>query len=321
MGEPYRETLERDDEPDDVAVVAQYSSTLEAEMAREFLGSHGIRAHASDSARFNPLVNIAAGGSRLLVAGKDESRARHLLSRMEKTPANTAEDDADERDIRCPRCELTYCFHESTMSYEDQRTALVSPFLSMFLLPFRLRKKRWHCHKCLYVWDDPEEGPKRATPLAPDDPKPVFRLRGHAGGAGLFVGVLGMFLMWGVAAGLRAGAFSSVVAALGLLAPFVGLFIGRGMVSEVCSAPHCRAPLTGAEEECPQCHGFIAGVIRFSHEHYSESARFRRELREMESPPKKRLNPKARRPRSAPEGSAPEGSAPEAPAAVLKGGR
>ncbi len=286
MSEPYRERLELDEDGDGdgVVTVGTFQTTVEAEMSREYLKAHGVDAHSHDTASFNPLMNVAAGGARLLVAKRDEARARFFLDRAARTPTTTAEDDAEEGDVRCPRCEQTYCFQESMASHEAHQAAMASPLLALLMMPFRLRKKRWHCHKCQYVWDDAEEGPKRATPLGPDDPRPVFRLRRHRGGTGLFVGLV---LMMGITV-LLAGLFKSsglgfLGFPLGIVAAFLAYRAGRRTITDVCSAPHCRAVLPPGEEECPSCHGFVAGVIRFAHEHYSESAAFRRELRDIEA--------------------------------------
>jgi len=290
MSGPYRERLDPDGDAEeaDVITVATYASTIEAEMSREYLSAHGVRAFTHEAASFNPLINVAAGGARLLVSSADEARARLFLERAAKTITTAPEDD-DEGDVRCPRCELTYCFHEKTFSNEAQQAALKSPLLSLFIVPFRSRRMRWRCDKCLYVWDDAGEGPKRATPLDPDDPRPVFRWRSHRTGTGVLVGLLLLLAICGVAGGAGArGAVFVVFLGLGATLVIAGYRIGRLSFTDVCSAPHCRAVLPRGQDDCPSCHGAIAGVIQFAHEHHAKAAEFRRELRELKAADEKR---------------------------------
>lgn len=291
MSDPYRDRLQLDEDTEraEVITVATYATIIEAEMSREYLKANGVKAFTHEAASFNPLINVAAGGARLLVSSSDEARARSLLERAAKTATTNREEDDEEGEVRCPRCELTYCFHEKAFSNEAQQAALTNPVLALFTLPFRSRRKRWRCHKCLYVWDDAGEGPKRATSLDPDDPHPVFRWRSHHTGTGLLVGLVLMFAVCGIAgvAGARGPLFASFLG-LGLLPVIVCYRIGRRSVTDVCSAPHCRAVLPLSDEECASCHGSIAGVIQFAHEHHSKAAEFRRELRELKAADEKR---------------------------------
>ncbi len=292
---PYRDRLDPDDDADADAVVtvASYVTILEAEMSREYLQAHGVRAFSQEAASFNPLLSVAAGGSRVLVRAADEARARWFLERVARTPATGRDDDDEEGDVRCPRCEQTYCFQEKAFSNTAQQLALRSPVLALFVLPFRSRRLRWRCHKCLHVWDDAAAGPARATPLDPDDPRPVFRWRSHRTGAGLMVGLVLVVGAWGIAA--AAGASSPIFLALGLVPLPVGIFLGARVVVDVCSAPHCRAVLPPGADECPSCHGTVAGVIEFAHQHHAEAAQFRRELRAAKQVPGKKRKAKKRK--------------------------
>src|SRR5262249_20434180 len=114
----------------------------------------------------------------------------------------------------------------------------------ILVLPLMLfGPKRWHCHKCDHIWDDPKAGPKEMTRLEPDDPRPVFRLaRGH-GGMGLFLGAS----IGGVSALVLHGDAAAVAF---LVATLLGWLIGRSIRSSVCSEPTCRAPLPRGAEEC-----------------------------------------------------------------------
>src|SRR2546428_6437487 len=106
MSEPYRDRpqLDGDTERDDVITVATYATTIEAEMSREYLKAHGVEAFTHEAASFNPLMNVAAGGARLLVPSSDEARARWFLERAARTPTTSREDDEEEGEVRCPRC-------------------------------------------------------------------------------------------------------------------------------------------------------------------------------------------------------------------------
>ena len=156
--------------------VGNYHDAVPAELARARLTSNGIQAFVVDSAAFNPLLNDAVGGVRLKVYEEDEARARELLDET------LDEQDDDEDVVRCPRCELQYCFYERPRVHSASPAAagnLLVVVASMFL---RFSRKRWSCHKCGHVWDDAKEGPKRMTPLEPGDPRPVFLLRRTSGG-------------------------------------------------------------------------------------------------------------------------------------------
>ncbi len=280
---PYRDPLELDEDAEsgEVVTVAAYVTILEAEMSREYLLAHGVKAFSQEAASFNPLLSVAAGGARVLVRAADEGRARSLLDSVARTPSTSPEDDDEEGDVRCPRCEQAYCFHEKAFGNDVQQLAWQSPVLALFVMPFSSRRVRWRCHKCLYVWDDAAAGPRRATPLGADDPRPVFRWRSRRTGAGVVVGLLLMVGVWGlIAAASSPLPIAPLFLALGLIPLAVSVPVGHRTVVDVCSAPHCRAVLPPDAGECPSCHGLICGVIRFAHEHYVEAADFRRELAE-----------------------------------------
>lgn len=267
--EPYRDAP-FEEEGGDVVAVASYATPVEAELAREHLAEHGILARVQESASFNPLISVAAGGTRLLIRDADESRARHLLRRL--AHAQPADDD-EPGEVRCPRCELTYCTFGTALA-----TATVPPAFTglavLLLLPLGLTKKRWRCQRCLHVWDDRDEGPQKRTPLHPDDPHPVFRLGRHRAGTGLTAGIGLMFAAMLLSGALRA----PPVWVAALVLPFAGYVVGKRVKHDVCSNPDCRAELRPGERECKSCSGAVAGAIRSANEHWSETAAVRREL-------------------------------------------
>jgi Putative prokaryotic signal transducing protein len=274
MSQPYREPSSMEEGEDEIVTAATYSTAVEADMARELLKENGIPAFSHEAASFNPLINVAAGGARVLVRASDEARARSLLARVART-ATDDEDDTTEDEVRCPRCELTYCFHESALGSPSLQTAAAGPLVALLLAPLGLTRKRWRCHKCLYVWDDRDAGPRRKTLLHPEDPKPVFRLRRHRAGTGLLAGIVALALGMPLLTALKAPPGAGVIL---LALPILGYFLGRRAIHDACSEPACRAPLGPDAVECRACRGTVAGVIRGAHEHYSEAAAVRREL-------------------------------------------
>jgi hypothetical protein len=258
-----------------LVTVRRYLDPLAAQMARSRLSAEDIRAYVIEAASFNPLLSGAAGGTQLQVSERDVDRAEAILA------ASPPGDDAAEGDgegpgaVRCPACELAYCFHERRRA----RTNAPVLFAILGAIPSLIfGRKRWHCHRCSHVWDNPKEGPAEMTRLEPGDPRPVFRLRRGHGGMGLFIGLMAGFL-GGVVAGPQLG----LGVALGVI--LVGWLIGRSLRHDVCSEPECRAPLASDAEECPRCKGSVAGVIRGAEEHFSAAADFRRELAALRAGP------------------------------------
>src|SRR3954469_12409743 len=93
--------------------VARYLDVTEAQLARVRLGGEDIEAFVIEGAGFNPLLTGAVGGVLLQVRERDQDRAREILAEVPEE----ADEDADpylgaERVVRCPRCELEYCYHE-----------------------------------------------------------------------------------------------------------------------------------------------------------------------------------------------------------------
>lgn len=275
MSEPYRLPPHKEGD-DNLVTVASRSTALEAEMARAYLGDHGITAFVQDAASFNPIINEIGGGTRLVVRDADARLARSLLRTLEKPSTSDDQDDGEAGEIRCPRCELAYCFFETSFQSGASWTVLVHPLMALLSGLFGVfQKKRWRCHKCLHVWDDPKDGPARPTPLDPDDPRPIFALERGRGGVGLLIGLMIMALSSVV---LVDPSIPREVGLIPLLFPFIGFAVGRRFVSTSCSAPGCCAALEPGAKECRACGGSVAGVIHRAHEHYAEAAAFRREL-------------------------------------------
>ncbi len=276
----------------DLVTVRTYLNGTEAELARARLEGSGIRAFAVESASYNPIINDLAGGSRLLVGERDLIRARAILAADDR---HHITDDAEGDDVvRCPECELAYCFYGQPppTSFTAVPAVLIAIFSRL------VSKKRWYCHRCGNVWDDPKAGPKAMTPLLEDDPRPVFALRRTHLGMGLFLGVMIAVLGGIVSTGLgpKQADLATFVGLASLAAPLVGLLVGRAWTYSVCSEPSCRAPLPSDAEECEKCRGSVAGEVKTAEEHYRAAAGFRRELAKMHAKDnKKKLKKKKKK--------------------------
>jgi hypothetical protein len=275
--------------------IAKYLDVTEAQLAKVRLGGEGIEAFVIEGAGFNPLLAAASGGVQLQVRERDIDRARAILAEVQPDVDDEPEPaPGGERVVRCPRCELEYCYHERMQATGQALGPLI---ILAQVFTSSVTPKRWRCRKCEHVWDDADEGPARMTRLEPGDPKPVFRLRRGRGGTGLFLGLMLGF----VSAMMVAGAIGHptgdvamnlpyVLGFLMLGAPLVGWRVGKSVRADVCSVPTCRTPLPRELEECPGCKGTIAGTITSAPEHFSAAADVRRELaasRQAELPRKK----------------------------------
>ena len=274
---PYRERVDTTAGTGELVTLRTYLDPVEAQIARGRLGAEGIEAHVLDEGLHNVIMPGSVSGIRIWVREGNLVRAEEILR---EHPWESARDDGEGSGVvRCPRCELAYCFHER-MNIEGNSAATALSFLAAIFMV--ASPKRWHCHKCGHVWDDPKEGPAEMTKLGPDNPRPVFRLRRAHAGMGLFLGVPGGVFAVFVAAFV---AFAVLGRAPGFLAlpvflsgPILGWLIGRAWTYDLCSEPGCRAPLAPDREDCPRCAGEIAGVIHAADQHYAASADFRREL-------------------------------------------
>jgi hypothetical protein len=273
--------------------IARYLDLTEAQLARVRLGGEGIESFVIEAAGFNPLLSGAAGGVQLQVRERDIERARAILAEPAAEPEaeDDAADDPGEPVVRCPRCELEYCFHERARVV---RNAPMPILVIANLFVAGASKLRWRCRKCEHVWDDPAAGPARMTRLLPGDPKPVFRLRRGQAGMGLFLGLMVGFFGTVV---IGSGAFGREVAqgvfpaSVLVMSGLLGWLIGRSARRDVCSEPSCRAPLPGGADECPSCKGAISGAVTSAPEHFAAAGEARREIaasREVEAPRKKK---------------------------------
>ena len=286
---PYRKSA-RPPANRDLVTLRSYPQTVAAETDRQYLEAQGIPAFVFDGLSYDPLLAASSSGVLLRVAADDVERAEEVLA-LSSTEESAGEDDEDE--VRCPRCELSYCFFETPVSRGPGGANIAA------MLAFFFGKKRWVCHKCEHVWDDPKEGPKRVTRLDPGDPRPTFRLRRHRAGTGLFFGIplgFGAAMLAVSIFGRGAGLGSLIPFTVVLLGiPYLGWRLGKAMRRDVCSVPDCRAPLLPGAEECRRCKSSVAGEIHSGPEHFAAAADFRRELAALKAlPPKKKKKKKPR---------------------------
>lgn len=249
----------------DLVVIDTFSDRVSAELARAHLDAHGVRAFVIDATSFNPLLTHAAGGVRLSVSASDEEMARGLLQeRRERELCDEERDEDDDPDahvVRCPRCELEYCFFEAP------------PLLgggSLLSALLHRNDRRWRCRTCGHAWDDEHEGPKRRTMLPEGEPKAVFRLERSRGAVASLFGLIAGFV-----AGVATGTPLYLMAGMGGLA---GRLIGGGLGYAVCSDPACRAPLGRDATRCGRCHGAVWGSIDAPSDHWVRTAEYRREV-------------------------------------------
>jgi hypothetical protein len=280
--------------------IAKYLDATEAQLARVRLGGEDIEAFVIEGSGFNPLLAAATGGVQLQVRERDIDRARAILAQVQPDVDDELEPaPGGERVVRCPRCELEYCYHERMQATGQALGPLI---ILAQVFTSSVTPKRWRCRKCEHVWDDPSEGPARMTRLEPGDPRPVFRLRRGRGGTGLFLGLMLGFLSAMMVAGVIGHPTGDVAMnlpyVLGILmlgGPLVGWWIGKSVRTDVCSLPTCRTPLPRELEDCPGCKGTIAGTIASAPEHFSAAADVRREIaasRQTELPSKKKKKKK-----------------------------
>lgn len=249
--------------------VSRYPDRIAADLASAHLGAHGIRAFVLESASYNPALSDASGGVRLTVAAPEAELARELLGGLAELD-DREDDEAEDEVVRCPRCELEYTFFERPRVWLGAPGRVWALAEVMIALLLRIGRKRWRCHKCGHVWDDPEAGPRQRTPLPAGAARPVFRLRRRSSGTGAFIG-----LMFGVFAAIVLKDHAFVLSSLGLLA---GALFGRAFTHDVCSEPSCRTDLAHDAKLCPKCHGHIVGRVQTAPDHFAASAAHRREL-------------------------------------------
>src|SRR5580692_5578722 len=107
---PYRERVDTTAGTGELVTFRTYLDPVEAQLARGRLDAEGIQAHVLDEGLHNVIMPGSVSGIRLQVAEGDLQRTEEILR---EHPWESARDDGEGRGVvRCPRCELAYCFHE-----------------------------------------------------------------------------------------------------------------------------------------------------------------------------------------------------------------
>jgi hypothetical protein len=249
-------------------IVGKFADRVQAELARASLDAAGIHATVYDAMGASPVFNEFAGGTSVEVDAVDEERAREILQAAERA----IPEDTDGETVRCPRCELSYCFFEQPkIARRFARNAPGIYLLARVGSALVAAEKRWCCAKCGHVWDDPDEGPKQMTIMAPGTPRPVFRMKRTQGCAGIMLGVIA-----GFAAALVSGAAETGRTLLLIVGVVGGWVLGGAMRADVCSEPSCRTPLPRDAKRCPGCKGVVDGEVASTEEHYAAAGDYRR---------------------------------------------
>ena len=244
---------------DDLVILRRYMSPVDAQLDEELLKGEGIHAVAF-GASFAPYA-AETQGIILRVAESDVERAEELLQAV-KVDDNPV-DDGDASVLRCPRCELEYCFYGKP---RDGFAGLVAKLTG-------IGGESWRCIKCRHAWQNESDGYITPSRFAKDDPRPTFLLRRGREGMGMFFGFCVAFALLEVNEPQGIYVFIQLFAGLA-----IGRIIGGRWRYGVCSDPQCRAALRGRDEACPSCEKTVAGVIHQSWEHYAAVADVRREF-------------------------------------------
>ncbi|MFO0555984.1 MAG: hypothetical protein U0271_46835 [Polyangiaceae bacterium] len=272
---------------DDLVEVGSYDDRVSAELRRAHLANHGIESTIVESLSTHPILNIAAGGARLLTSTAEAEAARGLLIELE---ARTTDEEGEEV-LRCPRCESEYVYFEAA---RPRPSAAVGPVLTV-ASAMSLGGKQWRCRECEHTWGNAAPDAMKRTALPTGEAKPVFRLKRTQLLQGGLVGFSAGFVV-----ALLAGAYQPLLF-FGLFG--LGLAIGQARVTLLCSAPNCRAELDRQNDNCPRCGGKIVGDIARAIDHGPRAADYRRALAEETAKQLQRRKRKARR--AAPERSGP----------------
>src|SRR5262249_5092932 len=208
-----------------MVVVGKYLDLVAANLACAELEANGIAARVVEVTGFNPLLVGAAGGHELHVDPARADDARKILARASARVVDTEDENA----VRCPRCELPYCYFGRGRTHGAPAVAQFLAFWTIVLFPLRwFIPERWHCERCEHSSSRAQERKVPFTPLHEDDPAPVFLLVRRRSGMGLFIGLL-LGLVLSVVVG---GAPGSIPLLVG---PVLGYIVGRSFRSYVCS--------------------------------------------------------------------------------------
>lgn len=136
------------DQTDQTVVIGHYSHVVEAELARTFLESHGIKASLQDqyTINMNWLYSGALGGVKVRVPLSQEADARQLLEDVENN--KFALQDSEVQELPCPQCKSTETERRRPQS---KGLAMLILYFAYLPLPF-LSREKYECRSCGHQW-------------------------------------------------------------------------------------------------------------------------------------------------------------------------
>jgi DNA-directed RNA polymerase subunit RPC12/RpoP len=125
--------------------VQYYANYIEAHIAQGKLQEEGISCWLKDenTVTLNPLLTIAVGSIKLMVAETQLDRAKELLSEMEKEKRNR---------FVCPKCGSG---NIELVTSVQKRKNLFRAIAGLFLVSYPLTEKIYHCFNCSAEFEDP----------------------------------------------------------------------------------------------------------------------------------------------------------------------
>lgn len=133
---------------DRIVVFQTFSDTLQANIVKGLLCSHGIECFLSDEniVNLNPLYNVAVGGIKLNVFEKDIQCISEILQAENMAPDADAPDTNHTKQITCPKCQSQNVSYGGSVKRKFGYFDVLIPFLLM-VYPFSMRKA-YHCFDC-----------------------------------------------------------------------------------------------------------------------------------------------------------------------------
>ncbi|QBQ40698.1 putative signal transducing protein [Sphingobacterium psychroaquaticum] len=131
-------------------ILKTFDNPIDAHLLKSKLESEDIACYILDEniVGLNPLLNIAVGGIKLMVAAADLDRARLVLQEIDNTPLLTDQDVA----IRCPECGSTNIFNN--IKNNEGTRGILATVLSFITMTYPIyTKKSYLCRDCDKVFN------------------------------------------------------------------------------------------------------------------------------------------------------------------------
>ena len=130
----------------------------DALLAWSILESTGVESFLIDETtiRMDWLWSNLLGGVKLCVNPEDAEAAIQILN--QEIPDKFAAEGAGEfEQPRCPQCQSL------DISFENLNKPITFAFTFLLNLPIQVRRQRWKCQSCGYVWRPIDEDSKQST--------------------------------------------------------------------------------------------------------------------------------------------------------------